>query len=112
MKYLSGLFIVLVFICSTTYGSTAFFSETLTIGTTTSFGVSSTAKDPELKNVLISAENADLRFWYDGTIPSTNTGHLLLKDNFIVIEGINNISNLKMISAGISNVTVRLSYEK
>ena len=113
MKYLLSLFISgLVFISSNLYGSTAFFSETLTIGTTTSSSVSSTAKDPELKYVLISVENADLRFWYDGTTPATNTGHLLLKDNFIVIEGINNVSNLKLISAGTSSVIVRLSYEK
>ena len=110
MKYF--LSVLLIFVSSTLYGSTTFFSETLTIGTVTSSGVSSTAKDSELKLAVISVENADLRFWYDGTIPATNTGHLLVQNNFIVISGINNLLNLKMISGGTSSVKVSISYEK
>lgn len=110
-KYLLSL-VFIGLICFPIYGSTAFFSETLTIGTVTAVGISTAAKDAELKSALISAETADLRFWYDGTTPATNTGHLLLKNNLIVIEGINNLRNLLMISAGTSSVKVGISYEK
>lgn len=99
-------------ICSSAYSSTCFYKETLTVGTTTSVGISTAAKDAELKYATISAEDADLRFWYDGNNPATNTGHLLLKNNFISIEGINNLLNLKMISAGTSNVRISISYER
>ena len=110
MKYLYC--IILVLFCNNfLFGSTCFYKETLTIGTSTAVGISDSAKDPELKYALLSVEDADLRFWYDGNDPGSTSGHLLLQNNMIGIEGQNNLRNLKMISAGTTSIKVRLSYE-
>lgn len=112
MKYIfiAGIVLLSLSLSFKSFGA-CFYKETLTVGTSTAIGISDVAKDPTLKYALISVEDADIRFWYDGNSPTISVGHLLLHNNMIGLEGQNNLRNLRIISAGTTSAKVRLSYE-
>lgn len=59
---------------------------------------------------LITTENDTVRFWTDGTAPTSALGHLLAAGSSVEICGAQNIRNFKVIRAGSSDATVQVSY--
>jgi hypothetical protein len=95
-------------------GLVAFAFETLTVSTTALGGTVATfAPDGELpaQSVLISVETNTIRFRYDGGDPSAALGHALAAGASYLLQGAENIANLKMIRAS-ADATVMLTYER
>lgn len=88
-----------------------FYKESIVVGDTP-VGVSSTAKDPELKSAFITVEGGNVRFWLDGSSPTSSVGHLLIEGDSVLIQGINAISNSLFIRTGSTTTTLRISYDK
>lgn len=88
-----------------------FYKESIVVGDTP-VGVSSAAKDPELKNAFITVEGGNIRFWLDGTSPTSLVGHLVMEGDSVLIQGINTISNALFIRTGSTTTTLRISYDK
>lgn len=110
MKYLFFCFIFAFCLVGLLEGA-VFYKESIVVGDTP-IGVSSTAKEPSLTSCFISVEGGDVRFWIDGTSPTSLVGHLLADGEFLNIRGINNILNLSFIRTGSVTTTLRVSYEK
>ena len=61
---------------------------------------------------FITVEDAQIRFRYDGTDPTSSEGHIADVGDVIKIEGYNNIANFKAIRTGSSDATIRVTYEE
>lgn len=88
--------------------------ETLPVSNTVVTLTSSTyapAGSDRAEKALITCETADIRYRYDGGDPTASLGHLLTDGNYIVLNGINQISMFKMIRVS-SDATVHVSYER
>jgi hypothetical protein len=88
--------------------------ETITVSSVaigfTSSKVSSTGV-PSAKAAIITIETNPLRYRYDGTAPTTTVGHLrAATDTPLVVWGINNIRNFKMIRQGGADASVSVTY--
>lgn len=59
---------------------------------------------------VISCEVAGIRFWPDGEDPTEDEGHLLEKEQWLILGGRSNIKNFKAIREGETNATLRISY--
>lgn len=46
----------------------------------------------------ISAFNKNVRYWYDGSTPTSSEGHPIFASSERIVRGIRNIQNLKLIS--------------
>ena len=64
------------------------------------------------KRVVVSIEGADVRLRYDGFIPTSNFGHLILAGEEFVLEGENNISREKFISVTGDMAKLTVTYER
>lgn len=60
---------------------------------------------------LITVETDCLRYWPNGTDPSTTVGHKVCDGGTITVSGFSNIANLKMIRIT-NNVTIQVSYHR
>ena len=89
--------------------------ESLTIDNTVGgVGLTSTklTTTPKPIRVIITIEAATLRYRYDGTAPLSSEGHILNANDVLIVEGISNMKNLKMIRTTTTSATVRVSYER
>lgn len=59
----------------------------------------------------ITPAGGDLRYMWDGTSPTTSTGHLLPEDTPLLIEGRKRILNFKMCGEGGASVTVTFTLD-
>ena len=64
------------------------------------------------KRVIITVEDAPVRYNYDGSTPTSDLGHRLNPTDVLVIIGTRNIQNFKCIRQGSSNGEINASYEK
>lgn len=58
----------------------------------------------------LSAETAQMRFTFDGTAPTSSTGHLLNVGESVTIRNLNNITNFKAIRTGSVSGTLKATY--
>jgi hypothetical protein len=86
-------------VSSTTTGPTA---SKLTKTATGSFAMSAA-------RVLFTVETDSIRIRFDGTNPDATTGHLLTAGSTFTLNGVENISNLKMIRVT-TDATVQITY--
>lgn len=59
---------------------------------------------------FITVETAGMRLRFDGVAPTTSVGHLIAAGDYITIDGVENVSNIKMIRATGSDSTVNVTY--
>ncbi len=91
-------------------GGESYAHETLSVGTT-AVGLSSSVyavggKLPD--QAFITCGGADVRFWLDGTAPTTTAGHVLKVDQNLTIIGLKKIQNVKFICG--TSATLAVSY--
>lgn len=64
-------------------------------------------------NALLSVETGDIRYTYDGTTPSGTVGHILKKNESIVLAGQNQMSQFKCFQESASvGSTITVTYER
>lgn len=112
MKYIY-LFILMtvIVVISTAVYATVFYSESITVNDTP-IGVGSAANDPEVTMGIFSVEGGNVRYWLDGTVPTSTSGHILYQNDYLKVFNKNNIAHIKFIRTGSSTTTIRASYEK
>jgi len=64
------------------------------------------------KRALITVEDAQIRWRYDGTNPTSSEGHLSNPMDTIVLTGTDNIKNFRVIRKGSTDANIRITYEK
>jgi hypothetical protein len=78
--------------------------------------VSSTAVTPTAATVaqrnkaLITVEDAAVRFRFDGTAPTSTTGHELEDGDVLILDSANQIGNVQFIRRDGTDATLRASY--
>lgn len=58
----------------------------------------------------ITVEGDSIRFWLDGTAPTSGVGHEVAADGGFIICGLNSIKNFRAIRSGAGDATLRVSY--
>ena len=96
----------------------AFNFETITISTTAKSLTASkyTKSSGETfteyaRKALITVEDAQLRFRFDGGTPTASVGHLLTQKDSITLIGAYNIKNFKAIRKGSSDSKISVTYQ-
>jgi len=93
----------------------AFAFEQITISTAVKTLTSATyrfdSSGEKAKRALITCENAQIRYTYDGTTPTASVGHLLNPMDILVLTGSDNISNFKAIRKGSTDGQISCTYE-
>lgn len=87
-------------------GEAAFLTETRTVGTTALSVHTTATSEPELKSLLATVTGSNTVFLLDGTIAATNTGHLIVANNSVFVQGSRNCRNFSYVSLGTSTVTL------
>lgn len=59
---------------------------------------------------FITVEVAGMRLRFDGVAPTSSVGHLISSGDYITIDGVENVSNIKMIRATGTDATVNITY--
>lgn len=67
---------------------------------------------PNPKRVYITIENAQIRFTYDGTAPTTTLGHILHPMDSLYVEGYTNMKNFRAIRTGATSGKLICTYER
>jgi len=68
--------------------STAYAKEILSVTTGAAVGFATSTTG--VKRVLVTVDDNDIRFWYDGSTPTAAEGHHLYADSSFVILGADN----------------------
>lgn len=63
------------------------------------------------KRAVVTVEDAQIRYRYDGTAPTASEGHLANPMDAIILKGNSNINNFQAIRKGSTNATIRVTYE-
>ena len=91
-----------------------FASETLVVSTTVKTLTAGTYAPSDQRPAgyaEITVEEADLRYWKDGSTPSATAGHRRKVDTEILsLHGIHEISNFKAIREGGTDSKIRVTY--
>jgi len=61
---------------------------------------------------FITCEGGAIRFWMDGSNPTSTKGHLLEPGQNLTLEGYNRLIQFKAIRAGTSDGILQVSYER
>lgn len=93
--------------------------ETLTVSTTalsltaaTYAPVADRQTKGSAQKVFVTANDQPCRFRWDGGTPTASVGHKLAAGETIVITGLENIRNFKIIREGASDSNVAVTYER
>lgn len=63
------------------------------------------------QKALITVEENDIRYWYDGSTPTGSEGHLGAVGAVIELEGANSLKNFKAIATG-ADAKLMVTYER
>jgi hypothetical protein len=61
---------------------------------------------------VLTAFNGHMRYRYDGTAPTSTTGHLLSHGDSLIIEGSVNVNQFKAIRAGSQSGVLCVTFER
>jgi hypothetical protein len=61
---------------------------------------------------LIQCQDADVRFWLDGSTPTTTSGHTLTSGSYLELHGTVELTNFKAIRDGSVDALLAVSYFK
>ena len=93
----------------------AFGYEALDITDTAKSLSESEYKDSEgqyAKRAVITIEDAQIRYCYEGTTPTSTVGHLANPMDVIILGSSHNIRQFKAIRKGTTSAKIKVSYEK
>ena len=94
----------------------AYDTETITIDNTVGgkgFTASKLTTTPKPKRVFITTEGGQMRYYYDGTAPTTTAGHILNPIvNTLMIEGIKNLEQFRAIRTAATSGKLVVTYER
>ena len=62
------------------------------------------------KKVFISVEDAQIRYTFDGTTPTSSIGHIANPAEVIILIGTQNIENFKAIRKGSTDAKISVTY--
>lgn len=91
----------------------AFNFETITVADTAIGCTAATYasnNDSHIRSVMTLAGGV-VRYRYDGSNPTASVGHLLHHGDTVVVEGLVNTSNFRVIRAGDTSGTLSVTYE-
>jgi len=94
---------------------TAFDHEILTVGPTVVKFTESKYNPPganPAQRAFIQIRNADIRFWYDSTDPSSTEGHIGRQGSGMELLGLDNIKNFRPIRAAGTDAELIITYER
>lgn len=60
---------------------------------------------------IVTVEDQEIRFRYDGTDPTAGVGHVMGDGDAITLVGPERISRFMMIRKGVSDATVRVTFD-
>ena len=63
------------------------------------------------RRVIITVENAQIRYRYDGTDPTATVGHLLNPMDALTLIGTAAVKNFRVIQKGTTNGKISVTYE-
>lgn len=87
--------------------------ETITVaGVAIGLTVSKLQTSPRPKRVHIVIEAAQLRYRGDGTDPTSSVGVRMNPDDQIIVEGIENMTNFKVIRTSNTSSTMQVHYQR
>jgi hypothetical protein len=96
----------------------AFAYETLTVSTTAlsltaaTYAPSDANTKGKAQKAIITANDQPARFRYDSGTPTASVGHKLAAGETIVLYGITNITNFRVIREGATDVNLAVTYER
>lgn len=61
--------------------------------------------------VRITSNSGSVHYRYDGGDPTTSVGHVIVTNGEAVIEGANNVRNVRLVRAGLTDATVAVTLE-
>lgn len=100
--------IMLVLISTTIFAGT---HETITVSSS-AIGISADVKSPSGQanptRCLLTLETASIRYWLDGTDPTSTVGHLLTAGQILILDRVEEIYNFKSIAVS-GDATLRVS---
>src|SRR3990167_7962840 len=67
---------------------------------------------PKPKEVFIFCETAQLRYFYDGSTPTSTSGIPLNPFDSIRMKGYSNLNNIKFIRTGLTSSKITVIYER
>jgi len=91
-------------------------TETLTVANSVQVLTASKYKDSNTSggatDAFITLETAQIRYYYDGTTPTSTTGHILDVGGTLVLRGQNQMSQFKCIRTGSTSGVITVTYER
>ena len=90
----------------------AYDKETITVGSTAVGFTSSKISNCKIAFCTLDPDGGAIRFWIDGSTPTSTSGHYVAPGGNITIAGPNNISNFKAIKAGTRDGVLQVTYKK
>jgi len=87
--------------------------ESITVTNASAIGFTSSkiSTAPRPKRAFCTSETGSMRYRYDGTDPETTEGHLLLPTDTLIVEGIQNMENFKVIATSATSGKIKVTYE-
>ena len=67
---------------------------------------------PKPKEVFIQCETAQVRYYYDGTTPTSSSGFLLNPYDTVRMKGYSNLNNFLAIRTGATSAKLTICYER
>ena len=64
------------------------------------------------RRALVTVEDAQIRYRYDGTDPTSSEGHILNPMDVLTLTGLTNIRNFKAIRKGTTDAKLRVTFEE
>lgn len=92
-------------------GETGFYHGMLTLDTLTSQSFPSEVGGVKATSIFLTVEGANVRYRYDGGLPTQGSGHLLTIGSAYNLEGPQNVKNFRVIAES-GNPVVRFTLEK
>ena len=94
---------------------TAYAFESISVSSsTTAVGFTASNITPAFQptRVIITVEDGQIRYRYDGTDPTATVGHLMNSMDALVLKGKKNIEAMKFIRKTTTNATIMVTYER
>lgn len=98
-----------------TMGYTGFAFESINVGTATAVILGTAYYSPAgsaaAEKAVVSIDDYNIRYKYDGGTPSATVGHLAYIGDMFTLTGFTNIQNFKAISMGAGSAKLQVTYE-
>ena len=90
----------------------AYDKETITVSSSVVGFSSSKITNCKIAFCTLDADGGAIRYWMDGSNPTSSEGHYVAAGGSFTISGNNNIRNFKAIRAGADDGKLQVTYKK